>query len=102
LTSTTAEVNCSSELHLEASSSHRTTSSRTCARLCRAAGGGLEQIQMLLGHASLQTTERYLGSRQEIASAVNDHLGIPLGARRRRRPRTDGRSTTAGGEDGEG
>ncbi|MBN1608245.1 MAG: tyrosine-type recombinase/integrase [Polyangiaceae bacterium] len=56
---------------------------RTCARLCRAAGGGLEQIQMLLGHASLQTTERYLGSQQEIASAVNDRLGIPLGGRRR-------------------
>ncbi len=55
---------------------------RTCARLCRAAGGGLEQIQMLLGHASLQTTERYLGSHQEIATAVNDRLGIPLGPRR--------------------
>ena len=49
---------------------------RTCAKLCRAAGGELEQIQLLLGHASIQTTERYLGSRQELASAVNDHLGL--------------------------
>ena len=31
---------------------------RTCARLCRAAGGELEQIQFLLGHVSVQTTER--------------------------------------------
>lgn len=58
---------------------------RTCARLCRLAGGGLEQIQMLLGHASLQTTERYLGSHQEIRTAVNDNLGIPLSGRRRRK-----------------
>jgi site-specific recombinase XerD len=29
---------------------------RTCAKLCRAAGGELEQIQLLLGHASVQTT----------------------------------------------
>jgi predicted permease len=29
---------------------------RTCAKLCRAAGGELEQIQLLLGHASAQTT----------------------------------------------
>src|SRR5262249_19075277 len=31
---------------------------RTCARLCRSAGGELEQIQFLLGHVSVQTTER--------------------------------------------
>lgn len=30
---------------------------RTCARLCHASGGELEQIQFLLGHVSVQTTE---------------------------------------------
>ena len=49
---------------------------RTCAKLCRAAGGELEQIQLLLGHASVQTTERYLGCEQKLRIAVNDRLGI--------------------------
>ena len=49
---------------------------RSCARLCRAAGGELEQIQFLLGHVSVQTTERYLGCTQRITSAVNDRIGI--------------------------
>jgi site-specific recombinase XerD len=49
---------------------------RTWARLCRASGGELEQIQFLLGHMSVQTTERYLGCTQRIASAVNDKIGI--------------------------
>lgn len=49
---------------------------RTCARLCRNAGGELDQIQLLLGHVSIQTTEQYLGSRQRIRSAVNDWIGI--------------------------
>jgi len=31
---------------------------RTCAKLCRKAGGDLEQIKFLLGHSSIQTTER--------------------------------------------
>ena len=49
---------------------------RSCARLCRAAGGELEQIQFLLGHVSVQTTERYFGCTQRISSAVNDRIGI--------------------------
>ena len=49
---------------------------RTCAKLCRKAGGDLEQIKFLLGHSSIQSTERYLGSEQEIAVAVNDSLGL--------------------------
>src|SRR4051794_18701205 len=47
---------------------------RTCARLCHAAGGELEQIQFLLGHASVQTTERYIGCKQNLTRAVNDRL----------------------------
>jgi integrase len=49
---------------------------RTCAKLCRKNGGDLEQIKFLLGHSSIQTTERYLGSQQEIAIAVSDNLGL--------------------------
>jgi integrase len=49
---------------------------RTCAKLCRKNGGDLEQIKFLLGHSSIQTTERYLGSEQELATAVNDNLGL--------------------------
>jgi integrase len=49
---------------------------RTAAKLCRASGGELEQIQLLLGHASVQTTERYLGTKQDLVNAPND--GIKL------------------------
>ena len=51
---------------------------RTCAKLCRKAGGELEQIQLLLGHASIQTTERYLGTEQALAHAVNDAIGLDM------------------------
>jgi site-specific recombinase XerD len=49
---------------------------RSCARLCHAAGGEMEQIQFLLGHVSVQTTEKYLGSKQRLHGAVNDRIGI--------------------------
>jgi integrase len=52
---------------------------RTCARLCYLAGGELDQIQFLLGHVSIQTTERYLGCKQRLRCAVNDTLGIEPG-----------------------
>ena len=46
------------------------------AGLCHLAGGELDQIQFLLGHVSVQTTERYLGCKQKLRIAVNDRLGI--------------------------
>ena len=51
---------------------------RTCAKLCRAAGGELEQIQMRLGQASVQTTERYLGTRQDLVHAPNDAIKLTV------------------------
>ena len=57
---------------------------RTCAKLCHASGGELEQIQFLLGHVSVQTTERYLGCKQNLSHPVNDRFEI---LRADRRPR---------------
>jgi integrase len=47
---------------------------RTCAKLCRTNGGDIQQIQFMLGHSSVQTTERYLGTVQNLTVAVNDNL----------------------------
>ena len=51
---------------------------RTTAKLCRAAGGELEQIQLLLGHSSVQTTERYLGTKQDLVHAPNDGIKLKV------------------------
>ena len=51
---------------------------RSCAKMCRAAGGELEQIQLLLGHASVQTTERYLGTKQDLVHAPNDGIKLRI------------------------
>ena len=56
---------------------------RTCAKLCHDSGGELEQIQFLLGHASVQTTERYLGCKQNLGSPVNDRFKLRTGVQLR-------------------
>jgi hypothetical protein len=59
---------------------------RTCAKLCHDRGGELEQIQFLLGHASVQTTERYLGCKQNLGHPVNDLFDLRLDAPQRSQP----------------
>lgn len=49
---------------------------RTFSKLARKGGAALEQIQLSLGHESVQTTQRYLGTEIDYASAPCDALGI--------------------------
>lgn len=51
---------------------------RTYAMLARKGGADLEQIQLSLGHESIATTERYLGTRQSFTDAPADRLGLTL------------------------
>ena len=53
---------------------------RTFAKLAHKGRAALEQIQLSLGHASVTTTERYLGVKQDLADAPCDHLGLTLGS----------------------
>ena len=54
----------------------RTTFGRTFAKLAHRGQAALEQIQLSLGHSSIQTTERCLGVRQDLADALCDRLGL--------------------------
>jgi integrase/recombinase XerD len=51
---------------------------RTFAKLAHRGHAALEQIQLSLGHASVQTTERYLGVRQDLTDAPCDRLGLKV------------------------
>jgi site-specific recombinase XerD len=51
---------------------------RTFAKLAHKGGSGLDQIQLSLGHASIKTTERYLGITQNLTDAPCDRLGLKL------------------------
>jgi site-specific recombinase XerD len=51
---------------------------RTFAKLAHKGRSALEQIQLSLGHASITTTERYLGVRQDLNDAPCDHLGLTI------------------------
>ena len=72
---------------------------RTFARLARKGHAALEQIQLSLGHASLTTTERYLGVRLELHDAPCDHLGLQFAATDEpASPDAGGRHETSAGE----
>lgn len=55
---------------------------RTFAKLAHKGRAPIEQIQISLGHASVQTTERYLGVQQDLTDAPCDYLGIRAGGNR--------------------
>jgi site-specific recombinase XerD len=54
---------------------------RTFAKLAKKGNAALEDISMTLGHASLQTTQRYLGLDLNLDSAAPDRVGLHLTAR---------------------
>lgn len=51
---------------------------RTFAKLAFKGGAKLDQIQLSLGHASIQTTERSLGVQQDLTDAPCDHLHLKV------------------------
>jgi len=54
-------------------------SGRSAPNMCAtlpSVGRRLQQIQFLLGHASIETTEKYLGCKQKLSPAVNDATGL--------------------------
>jgi integrase len=61
-------------------SASSTSAPTTCAAPARSSAGRMagtsSRSRYCWGRSSIQTTERYLGSEQEIAIAINDYLGL--------------------------
>jgi len=51
---------------------------RTFAKLARKGGSHIEQIMLSLGHASIETTQVYLGLELDLADAPCDHLQLSI------------------------
>ncbi len=51
---------------------------RTFAKLAHKGGSSIDQIQLSLGHDSIQTTEKYLGVEQDLTDAPCDYLGLRI------------------------
>lgn len=53
---------------------------RTFAKLARSGGSELEQISLTLGHAKLETTQRYLGTALDLDNSAPDRVGLEVNA----------------------
>lgn len=51
---------------------------RTFAKLAYRNGAPIDQVQLSLGHQSIVTTQRYLGTSQDLQNAPCDRLGLSL------------------------
>lgn len=51
---------------------------RTFAKLARAGNAPLEQVQLALGHESLDTTQAYLGEELDYQRAACDYLDLAV------------------------
>lgn len=51
---------------------------RTFAHLSYDGGSEIDQVQLSLGHSSIQTTENYLGIKQKLKDAPSDLVGLKL------------------------
>ena len=66
---------------LRGASAAEADAARRAAHICAAgaqAHAPLEQTQLSLGHASVETTERYLGTRLDLADAPSDRIRLHL------------------------
>ena len=54
---------------------------RTGAKLAHKAGAPIDQIQLMLGHSSVKTTELYLGVQQDLSNAPCDKFSLNMGGR---------------------
>jgi integrase/recombinase XerD len=52
---------------------------RTYAKLSYKNGAKLQQIQLNLGHASLTTTQKYLGTELDYSDSPGDYINISFG-----------------------
>ncbi len=59
---------------------------RTFSKLARKGGVPLEQIQLSLGHTSLETTQRYLGAELDFTDPPGERFGLIIRQRRLNRP----------------
>jgi len=50
----------------------------TFAKLAHEGGSSVDQIQLALGHSSIQDTQRLLRIKQDLTDAPGDHLGLKL------------------------